>query len=266
MKTNVRRQLTVVAVGAILSAGLPLARPDLLADGPPTGLTHEWGFESAANPAANTGPSARALIAPGDFASGWISGDPSLGSVSGVWDLGSRGTITLSDSAGLTGPSALARRIKVKVLQWRDETIFPAKSEVTVPGATLSGSESTVKSVGSLGRWLEDETSWVVDAGTPVESIVVTSPSSGAMIDQVLVQVERVVAGPVPLSIVAVGGGEVELSWLSPEAGWVIEGNSDLNNSGGWAPVGAPVTVVGNRYSAQVASTNPMHFFRLRKP
>src|SRR5262245_15753467 len=124
MKTNVRRQFTVVALGAVLAAGLPLAGPDLLAADPPPNLEHEWSFDSAANPAANSGPTARATIAPGAFASGWFNGDPSLGSASGVWDLGSRGTIALSDSAGLTGSSASARRVKVKVLQWRDEAIF----------------------------------------------------------------------------------------------------------------------------------------------
>lgn len=263
---NLKRQITVMVAGAALAASLPLAQPDLLGDSPPPSLVHEWSFESAANPAANAGPSARAVVAPGDFASGWLSGDPSLGSVSGIWDLGRSGTITLSDPAGLTGASASARRIKVKVLQWRDEAIFRTKTEVSVPGATLAGSDSSIKSVGALGRWFEDETSWVVEAGAPVESIVVTSPASGAMVDGISVEVDNVVPGTLPLNILALGAAEVELSWSSPEAGWILEGNADVANNRGWAPVGASVTVVGNRYSVRVESSNPMRFFRLRKP
>jgi hypothetical protein len=49
-----------------------------------------------------------------------------------------------------------------------------------------------------------------------------------------------------PTVRMAVVGGNVELSWLAAEGAYWFEFNSDLNDPGGWFPVG-PGTYFGGR-------------------
>src|SRR6266487_2293853 len=83
----------------------------------------EWGFATAANPAAGVGaPGSLATAVVGPFGDGWHNGGIgdlpwNLGSAQGFWDIGGSGSIVLS-GMGLTGSYTL------QVFQWLDAPFY----------------------------------------------------------------------------------------------------------------------------------------------
>ncbi len=67
-----------------------------------------------------------------------------------------------------------------------------------------------------------------------------------------------------PVLAVALRGNDVVLSWSASFTGFSLEANADVADDGGWEPVGAPVTVVGDLYTVTVP-INGEKFFRLKK-
>jgi len=60
------------------------------------------------------------------------------------------------------------------------------------------------------------------------------------------------------------GGASVTLSWPSSIGGYVLQSNSNVNNSGGWTTVGAPVIVVSGQNTVTVPASAGQVFYRLQ--
>src|SRR5215475_14124467 len=114
MKNPINRNFLVLLAAAAISI-LSAQNSSALA-----AAAYEWRFDTSANPTApevSAGGGAQAGIAPGQFASGWMSANAILGSAQGIWDLGRLGTITLSNPSGLAGPSGQERLFTVRISQ-----------------------------------------------------------------------------------------------------------------------------------------------------
>jgi Concanavalin A-like lectin/glucanases superfamily len=62
----------------------------------------------------------------------------------------------------------------------------------------------------------------------------------------------------------AAGGASVTLSWPSSIGGYVLQSNSNVNNSAGWTTVGAPVIVVSGQNTVTVPASAGQVFYRLQ--
>ena len=104
MKATMNRIITVLVLATAITAS---AGPQTIS------ILRDWQFGTAANPASSGGPAGgtdgRAVIAPGEYSDGWFQAEPMYGPVVGIWDLGLRGTITLTD-ANLLGPLSSQHR------------------------------------------------------------------------------------------------------------------------------------------------------------
>lgn len=234
-----------------------------------TSVQRFWEFPTSANPAVSVSGGGRAVLAPGDFASGWIESDGMFGGATGVWDLGLRGTITMSDSNLLSAGVGQRREITVRVSQWLDGGIYAEFAQVAVPGAELATFDGSLTRLGTIGGWVEDQTVWVASAGTPTETVVVTGAASGTLVDDVSVEVTTVIVDVVPVLVIrrlAGGVNQVELSWSSAATDWVLQANDSVTDAAGWQAIEAPVSVAGERHSAVLDATGMARFFRLSKP
>ncbi len=228
-----------------------------------------WEFTTGANPALSKSGAGRAVLAPGDFADGWIEANGLFGGATGVWDLGRNGTIVLSDPGVLAGMSAQRREITVRVTQWVDGGIYADYADVAVPGAVMETFDGRMARFGTIGGWMEDETVWSVAAGVTTESVVITGASNGSLVDQVSVVVATFTVDPLPvLSVRRLAGGvnRVELSWASSTSDWVVQTSESVSDANGWQALGEAITVTGERHSVVTEATGGARFFRLSKP
>lgn len=258
MKTNINRIVTVCLAFAAVTAGAAIQS-----------VERTWEFPTSANPAVSVSGGGRVVLAPGDFASGWISTDAMFGGATGVWDLGRRGTITLSDSNLLSARVSQQREITVRVSQWLDGGIYADFAQVAVPGAELVTLDGSLTRLGTIGDWVVDQTVWVAPAGVPAESVVVTGAVSGSLVDDVSVVVTTEVVDTAPaLTIRRLAGAanRVELSWSSAATDWVLQANENVTNAAGWQAIEGPVSVAGERHTAVLDATGIVRFFRLSKP
>jgi hypothetical protein len=235
-------------------------------------VLQEWQFTTQANPstpeiAPGVPAEARATIQEGRFASGWIDRDGMLGSSKGIWDLGRKGTIALNKWSAEAGPSTTSRDITVKVTQWYDGGIYGSLSMVEMPGARLVNRSQVHSESGSIGDWVTDETHWTIDVGAEVESIVVTSPENGGLIDKISVEMTIPEVVPPALSIQNQTGanGFVNVSWPTASASsWQLEATTHLGDPQSWEPVSGQPQVIGGRFVLAVQKEGT-HFFRLKR-
>jgi hypothetical protein len=196
---------------AVAGSGTIAAAHDLFPPcwrGQPNTTFQEWGFFASANPtapdvAANSYGSPSASMAPGPFSDGWFAGWPSSTNV-GLWDLGQSGTIqvTIPNRPGASAGSY--KYLCVQVAQYIGGT-FPNYSTVSITNATyLGGQRQLVEAVPPFGGIYVDQTVWRLAPNPDAEGIIITSPSNGALIDQVAVDT-RCVDGFSPAGTPTVG-------------------------------------------------------------
>lgn len=266
-------RVTIFAAVAVVLA----SQRGFAADDPETswrdqpGSSHqEWRFDTGSNPVTaevclNGSPHA-ATVAPGLFALGWQTGLPGLGDASGIWDLGSRGTISAPLPSLITSPEPSIRYILVSVCQYQDGGIYSELATVSVPGATYVRTGVDFSDFGTLGEWTVDQTLWRVDAGASAGPVSITAVGNGSIVDKVILEAGAPATQPALLKIRSLGGSAVELSWATSLQGFVLESNPDLNDAGGWQPVDAQAQVSGDQQFVQLAGGDAARFFRLRKP
>lgn len=265
-----RMAMVAVAVTA-LSAGDACA-----ADGSDTswrgqpGSTHqEWRFDTGANPltaeVCNAGAPHSATIVPGRYAEGWTTQLPGLGDASGYWDLGRSGRITTPLPALVSEAGTSVRYILVSVCQYQDLSIYSQLATVSIPGATFVRTEVDFTAIGPVGEWQVDQTLWRVESGESAGLVTVTGAANGSVVDQVVVETGVPVSAP-PLLLIRGLVNAVEIAWPASLQGFVLESNSDLNDSQGWLAVNVVPQVIGDEQRVQVPSGNTGVFFRLRKP
>jgi hypothetical protein len=234
-----------------------------------------WRFDTETSPAApdftaNTTANCQAIITPGEFTSGWVQNNPVFGGASGVWDLGSGGTITCQGLAGLIGGGGQERTFTVRVKQYNDGGIYGDPTRISVPGATVLSSNVTVVAAAYIGDWLVQETRWKVPAAVTSEALQIVGAQYGSLVDEVTVETAALVVTPPPavLAIRRLGAGDnqIEISWPAAHGGMVLEANPNPSDSGGWAPVDAPVQTGNGNVFVVIAGNAAAQFYRLKQP
>jgi len=165
----------------------------------------EWTFDDDDNPAPpenirNEYGEAAALITVGDLGEGWLHSLPGLGTQTGLWDLGSGGTIVLEiDNRDEPLPY---KEIWLQVTYYMDISQPPI---VDVPGATFLGGETVIVEESGIGGWYLDLSKWRMEPNPSHETIILTAdPSWGAVIDQIVVNT-ICIPEPVSLGLLAFG-------------------------------------------------------------
>jgi len=165
----------------------------------------EWQFGSGDNPAApdvinNNYGDASASITVGNFGEGWMD-NPGLGTQTGMWDLGSGGQIILDiDNQHI---SAGFGDICIQVTYYAGIFVAPT---VAVPGAQFISSQTVLVELdGVLGAWYLDQSIWRIEPNPISEQIIVTSDSSGGVIDQIVVDT-ICVPEPATIALLTVAG------------------------------------------------------------
>ncbi len=271
MKPNQASMVVVLVLAGGLWGGLASAsdKAPLVYSVPGGALAQlEWQFESDANPAVPevnlNGPAgAQAAIGPGRMSLGWQKQLPGLGQKTGYWDLGENGTITLN----LGSPHGIAGvdHVRVRVCQWFDDGIYGSLASVVVPGAKQIGSDVYEVDSGPVGGWMVDETVWELEPGTTLSSVLINGPPTGAVIDEIAVEMMTVSPGSAVLLISVLRDGRVEISWPVSAGRATLEANTDLRNPEGWVQVGVQPQLDGGRYVVVVDAGETMQFFRLRQ-
>jgi hypothetical protein len=265
MKNSITRMSAVLAAVVALGAGLQTSAASSF-------VSYEWRFSTGLNPAipeASSGGTgaAQAVIAPGEFASGWLANNGVLGAANGVWDLGRNGSITLSNPAGLAGNSSQERQVTLRVVQYQDGAIYDQLASASIPGATLVSSNSSFSAAATIGDWVVQITQWRAPAGAALNSVAITSSYYGSLIDGITLETSDSLVAPPVLSIRRVGpnNGQVEISWPASYSNMVLESAGNLSASPSWAPVQAPVQVNGNVRFVTLDATGGARFYRLKQ-
>ena len=190
------------------------------------GTTYQhWRFDTAVNPvrpeaASNPYGDSLATIVLGDFGEGWYD-TVAFGSMTGVWDMGRSGTMTLDISNISTQVQSMEIRVQVTYF----ESITGAPSITVENGGFISGRTIVVEE-DALGEWLLYQGVWQISPGQARTTITLTSAFNGSVIDQVVVDTAAAADCFVDYEDVAV----LHEHWLE-EGG---EGTgADLNGSGG---------------------------------
>jgi len=178
----------------------------------------EWRFATAATPAdpeavANSFGFPKAAIAPNfdGGAEGWkyqFSGTGFGTAQSNYWDMGPGGTITLTIPNRTESAAGSFKYIWLQITEFYDNsTYFYSTPSFTSPsGATQIGATTrqVVESVLNSGDWYVSQSVWRVAPNPDGETIVITAPADGAVIDQVVVDT-RCVDGFSPAGTPSVG-------------------------------------------------------------
>jgi hypothetical protein len=153
----------------------------------------EWRFDSNTNPTSpnpSANVSGEALIAPGEFSSGWQQQVPGLGAVTGYWDLGRRGTIILPLSSAANRSVTAFQDIWVRVVQYKDSGIYRENTLVEIPGATLLRRFEEPVAAASIGTWMADQSVWRMAPATYADTVVIQGATNGSVIDRIIVETQ----------------------------------------------------------------------------
>lgn len=168
-----------------------------------------WTFSTDANPAApevvrNAYGDPIAVISVGEMGIGWVDVDiPSYGSMTGVWDLGSCGTIDLYiPNRPALGPY---KDVWVQVTYLVDPFEEPL---VDVPGAELIGEPESqvVEELPGFGQWVCAVSKWRIYPNPDNEVVQIVAGGFGSVIDQIVVDTKCV---PEPSAFVSLLAGAV---------------------------------------------------------
>lgn len=68
-----------------------------------------------------------------------------------------------------------------------------------------------------------------------------------------------------PELIISLATNQVQVSWPSPDYGYVLQGAPGPANPAGWTDVTTPAVIAGGRYQVTLPASDPHRFFRLRR-
>ena len=262
--------LSLLALGVALGANAT-AQVNSVTAGPSTDI--QWRFDSGANiaaPEVGAGSSGiQAVVAPGAHSARWLAGNPYFGTVTGIWDLGSRGTIAVGNLNSMLGDSNVGRTFKVRVVQWVDGGIYTAPVEVSVPGAVMTKQDQFP--VASLGDgvagdagWVVEETEWSASAGSSLSTLTVTGAYDGSVIDSLELQRSVPSLADLVLNIQPVDGG-FELSWPEAAGNATVESTADLSDPTSWTTFPTAPEISNGRYKVATGSAGGVRYFRLKR-
>jgi hypothetical protein len=150
----------------------------------------EWDFLTSANPASATAyvnpyasgsPQATVTLNDGYYAT-W-EGSTNVG----WWGLLPSGTIAMTISNRPSAPAASCKYVWVQVAQYIGG-VLPNYCNVAIPGATyLGGQRVTSEVILPFGSLVVDQTLWRLEPNPSSETVTVIAPSTGALIDHVLI-------------------------------------------------------------------------------
>ncbi len=187
-------QLLATLAGLAL-ASAPAGRADDVLPpcwrGQPDTTFQSWRFDANANPASpeqvsNPHGAPQASAGLGLGAGGWINQLFLFGTNQGVWDLGGNGTMTI-DVPNQAGPAGSWKYVWVQVSQYRDG-LYSQLAAVTISGATRVGGQLKTNSTTSFGgKWVVEQSLWLMEPCPGAETVVITAGNNGAAIDHVVV-------------------------------------------------------------------------------
>ena len=158
-----------------------------------SGSTYQdWSFHTDETPTypeqSDNAGLAEATVLVGPLSFGWQDQDPVYGCRQGYWDLGQAGTITF-DLPNDAGSATSYKYVRVQVVQYQDSLIFTTTAAVSVPGAVQVGTaqETTLETTDFGGSWIAQQTLWRLAPCPPDETVIITAPANGALIDQVVI-------------------------------------------------------------------------------
>ena len=201
MKLPTNRITTMKRDISFALLGLALAGPCTVALGqdilPPCwrgqgGTTYQaWRFLTSGNPATpdavtNAYGAPAISVAVGDFSDGWFGTWPNSTNL-GLWDLGQSGTmqVTIPNQPGV--PATSSKFIAVQVAQYIGG-VFPNYATVSIAGATqVSSQRQQLEAVPPLGGIYVDQTVWRLEPSPANETVTITAPANGGLIDAVVV-------------------------------------------------------------------------------
>jgi len=133
---------------------------------------------------------ADANVVLGPVAEGWLEDLPGFGTQTGIWGLGSAGTITINVTTGFenTGPQEVWVQLTYLDDPWWETP------QLQITDANLINVEPLieVENVGMSSVWYLRQSKWLVDQGKGNIEIVITSDIAGGYIDQVVVDTRTV--------------------------------------------------------------------------
>jgi hypothetical protein len=186
-----RVALALLIAGGVVSTG---SAHDIIPPcwrGQPGSTFQDWNFLTAANPASpesSSNPYGAPLVtvAPGPFSDGYFSTIPNSTNV-GFWDLGQAGNMQCAIPNRPSNPSVSYKYIWVQVANFIGGPLDFAT--ISIPNATLLGGQRVkIETIGTRGDaiWV-DQTMWRLEPNPASETITITAPNNGSLIDEVVV-------------------------------------------------------------------------------
>src|SRR5262249_45300516 len=130
--------------------------------------------------------SPQATVAPGPFSDGYFVAIPGSTNV-GWWDLGQSGTLKCDVPNRPSNPTLSYKYVWVQVAQYIGG-FFPNFTSVTITNGTLlSHQQVLVTNIPPLGNLYVDQTAWRLEPNPASETVVITAPSNGSLVDEVVV-------------------------------------------------------------------------------
>ena len=102
-----------------------------------------------------------------------------------------------------------------------------------------------------------------LSVGVNIKYIKVTS--ADGTIEKIYTLIVRVVTMPPPVLDVAVGAGNVVLSWSTNWPGFTLQSTTNLNLPSSWVSNPPPPLVSGGTYVVTNGTTGDEKYYRLRK-
>ena len=218
-----------------------------------------------ADAVTNTYGAPTASIVLGAFSAGYISEDPFLGCVQGIWDLGRHGTMTLSLPLTNAPSSGSYQYLQVQVSQFRDSSIYVTNAAITLAGGTrLSVGEQLVQTNTYGGQWVVEKSVWRVGSPGPLAaSVVITGGINGALIDQVVVDT-LYFDQPTPVDVVLNADtglcSRSNVTWTVPGVdGCAVTNVTCSPSSGSTFPVGSSLVTYVLQDGYGLSYTNNFH-------
>ncbi len=151
-----------------------------------------WAFSTSADPPAaelvsNPYGTPSASLVLSLFSDGYISQDAFLGCRQGIWNLGSLDTMTLNIPNTPSAPPTAFKYVRVQVTQYRDSSVYNVNADVSITGATLVSQQQQTVETTAFAQWVVHQSVWRLPTCPSSESVVLTGPANGSLIDEVVV-------------------------------------------------------------------------------
>ena len=181
--------------------------------------------------------------------------------------LGQNGLSLMDNYVAGTDPEDPNDLFRVEITETNgpiEVAFFARRAEGPGYGGTTRYYSLESQSLSGAGGW--QEVAGVVDvAGNNQTVIHNTGSAEPTLVYRARVGLAAVqIPGGPALTIAALGGGQVELSWPMEASGFVLQESSSLDGTG-WSDVAGSPTNDGNNWSMQVAAPTGARFWRLRE-